>query len=241
MQHLLHRVAKDSSTEIQKNRGSQTIGPASQGGMSSSTGGQKTAPSKLSDAAQGALRRRTAVPVPSKSDAAMSSTASQHSRQSIGSASVTMFSTTSKASNSRDKPNSDTRTSEDRRDEPLDNLEDRREAAYRNRLNAQYRNLLSALPDQVRHGLPDQVRQWKRNTDHANDADRRVKRERNQALELENLELQGESLETQRIKLRLKESTSSRTRSSVEPDTNKDPDTKRERDDDEEEDGKEDS
>ncbi|EGU84860.1 hypothetical protein FOXB_04641 [Fusarium oxysporum f. sp. conglutinans Fo5176] len=254
----VHHVASNPWAEIDEPTGDNNATPASRPRKTPRPRRQKKEARKLSDASQGAMSSSTGGTAPSISDAASPSSASQNSRASIGSKSVSMASTASTTSSRQSKLRSASRTSKNSRDKPNDTPEDRRtrashnlvEKQYRNRLNAQFESLLSALPDQARHGESGSGNGNEDNeSDHANDADRRVskgevlemarkhiqalERERNQ-LELENLELQGS---LRRLKESNSESatSSSGQENSVEPDTNKD--HKRERDDDDEKEG----
>ncbi|PNP75064.1 hypothetical protein FNYG_11552 [Fusarium nygamai] len=253
----VHHVASNPWADIDEPTGDNNVTPASRPRKTPRPRRQKKEARKLSDASQGAMSSSTGGTAPSISDAASPSSGSQNSRASIGSKSVSMASTVSTASSRQSKLRSASRTSKNSRDKPNDTPEDRRtrashnlvEKQYRNRLNAQFESLLSALPDQVRHGESSSGNGNEDNeSDHANDADRRVskgevlemarkhiqalERERNQ-LELENLELHGS---LRRLKESNSESatSSSGQENSAEPDTNKDP--KRERDDDDDDD-----
>ncbi|KAH7163952.1 hypothetical protein DER46DRAFT_315676 [Fusarium sp. MPI-SDFR-AT-0072] len=254
----VHHVASNPWAEIDEPTGDNNATPASHPRKTPRPRRQKKEARKLSDASQGAMSSSTGGTAPSISDAASPSSASQNSRASIGSKSVSMASTASTTSSRQSKLRSASRTSKNSRDKPNDTPEDRRtrashnlvEKQYRNRLNAQFESLLSALPDQARHGESGSGNGNEDNeSDHANDADRRVskgevlemarkhiqalERERNQ-LELENLELHGS---LRRLKESNSESatSSSGQENSVEPDTDKD--HKRERDDDDEKEG----
>lgn len=160
----------------------------------------------------------------SVSEPASPSTASQHSRASIGSKSVSIASTASTSSSRQPKLRSASRTSKNSHSKPHDTPEDRRtrashnlvEKQYRNRLNAQFESLLNSLPEQIRAGNTGN------GDDDESDGNRVSKgevlemaRRHIQTLEQERIELERKNLELLGSIRRLKESTSEGTPSST--------------------------
>ncbi|EMT70677.1 Allergen Fus c 3 [Fusarium odoratissimum] len=107
----VHHVASNPWAEIDEPTGDNNATPASRPRKTPRPRRQKKEARKLSDASQGAMSSSTGGTAPSISDAASPSSASQNSRASIGSKSVSMASTASTTSSRQSKLRSASRTS----------------------------------------------------------------------------------------------------------------------------------